>query len=184
MRHWMLVLIGTMLVVGIVAAGVWYVAQPPLALFIVPSATDVQVVDLGSGTRLITYQAPGELCDWYAKVTQTLVGQGWQGWVIGGELASGPQQLPEPRSEPPRIRHTHLAGFPLGYLQDQAVLDPDPGAEWSVARAPFHCHRSKADTATEYQNEPVVARIMVRRRILPSYWLDTQMQKLSGWLPK
>jgi hypothetical protein len=182
--RWRLVLIGALLVVGVVGAGVWYAAQPPLALFIVPGATDIQVVILGPGTRLITYQPPGERCDWYVTVTQSLAANHWQAWSIGGEHTSEYEQTPELRSDPPRISYTHTVAFPFGYLWDQAVLDPDPNAEWTEARARFHCHRWHADPATDDQNEPRVARIVVRRSILPSYWLVDLMQKLSGWLPR
>jgi hypothetical protein len=178
MRRWMLVLIGALLVVSIVGAGVWYVAQPPLALFIVPGATDIQVVVLGPGTRLITYQAPGEPCDWYVTVTRTLAANHWQAWFIGGEQTSESEQTPELRPDPLRLRHTHTVALPFSYLWDQAVLDPDPDAEWSVARAPFHCQRSQADTATDHQNEPRLARIVVRRSILPSYWL---VDRIRWW---
>jgi hypothetical protein len=176
----MLTLVGVLLVVGAIGAGVRHAMQPPLALFIVPGATDIQVVVLGPGTRLITYQAPGERCDWYATVTQTLAAHHWQAWFTGGDRTSEPEQTPELRSDPPRISYTHTVAFALGYLWDQAVLDPDPRVEWTEARAPFHCHRSRADRATDHQNEPYIARIVVRRSILPSYWLVDRIQKLFG----
>jgi hypothetical protein len=110
MRRWMLVLIGALLVVGAVGAGVGHVAQPPLALFIVPGATNIQVVALVPGTRLITYQAPGEPCDWYVTVTETLAVNHWQAWSIGGEHTSESEQTPELRPDPPRLRHTHCVG--------------------------------------------------------------------------
>jgi hypothetical protein len=43
----MLLLIGALFVVGAVGTGVWYAAQPPLGLFIVPGATDIQIVAMG-----------------------------------------------------------------------------------------------------------------------------------------
>jgi hypothetical protein len=88
---------------------------------------------------------------------------------MGGEHTSDSEQTPALRSDPPRIGHTHMVAFLLGYLWDQAVLDPDPDAEWSVARAPLHCRRSHADAATDHQNQPGVARIVVRRSFLSSY---------------
>jgi len=70
-----------------------------------------------------------------------------------------------------------MIAFRLGYLWDQAVLDPDP-------RAPAHCYPAHANPAPNHQSAPQVARIVVRRTILPSYWLVDRMQKLLGWLQR
>ncbi len=75
-----------------------------------------------------------------------------------------------------------MIAFRLGYLWDQSVLDPDPRAAWPVARAPVHCHPAHADPAPDHHSAPQVARIVVRRTILPTYSLVDGMQKLLGWL--
>ena len=180
--RWMLILIVALLMVGVIAPGIRHVLQPPLALFIVPGATDIQVVEREPGLRLITYHAPGQRCDWYATVTRTLAAHDWQAWWSGGDRTTEPEQAPGTRSDPPRISYTHMVAFRLGYLWDQAVLDPDPRAAWPEARAPVHCHPTHADQARNYQSAPQVARIVVRRSLLPSYWLVDRMQKLFGWL--
>jgi len=182
--RWKLALVGALIVVGAIGAGIRQALQPPLALFIVPGATDIQVVEREPGLRLITYQAPGQRCDWYATVTRTLAAHQWQAWWSEGDRTSEPEQAPGTRADPPRISYTHMVAFRLGYLWDQAVLDPDPRAAWPVARAPVHCHPAQADPAPDHQSAPQVARIVVRRTILPSYWLVDGMQKLFGWLQR
>jgi len=77
-----------------------------------------------------------------------------------------------------------MIAFRLGYLWDQAVLDPDPRAAWPVARAAVDCHPAHADPAPDHQSAPQVARIVVQRTILPSYWLMGRMQKLLGGLQR
>jgi len=182
--RWKLALVGTLIVVGAIGAGIRHALQPPLALFIVPGATDIQVVEREPGLRLITYQAPGQRCDWYATVTRTLAAHHWQAWWSGADGTSVPEQAPGTRADPPRISYTHIIAFRLGYLWDQAVLDPDPRAAWPLARAPVHCRPSHAHPAPDRQSAPQVARIMVRRTILPSYWLVDRMQKLFEWMQK
>ena len=180
--RWMLSLIGALLVAGATVSGIRHVLQPPLALFVVPGATDIQVVALGPGTHLITYQAPGRRCAWYATVTQTLAAHHWQAWSAVEDHTSEPEPAPEMRAYPPRRTYTHMVTFPLGYLWDQVVLDPDPNVAWSKARAPVHCHRAQADLVPGHPSDPDVARIVVRRTILPSYWLVDRKQKLFEWL--
>jgi len=53
--QWKLALVGALIVVGAIGAGIRHALQPPLALFIVPGATDIQVVEREPGLRLITY---------------------------------------------------------------------------------------------------------------------------------
>jgi len=43
--QWKLALVGALIVVGAIGAGIRHALQPPLALFIVPGATDIQVVE-------------------------------------------------------------------------------------------------------------------------------------------
>jgi hypothetical protein len=178
----MLLLIAVLLIVGATGAAVQQALQPPLELFLVPGAVDIQVVSLAPHTRLITYRAPGQPCDWHASITQTLAARGWQQWTQTGHPASDSYHPLEMRSDLPRRTYTHTVAFPLGYLWDQAVLDPDPDAKWSEGRAPIHCHSPHADPAPDHQSGPHVARIVVRRTLLPSYWLVEQKHRLLRWL--
>ena len=102
---------------------------------------------------------------------------------------------PEPAAMPPyrpRRSHMHLVAFPLGdlwevafplaYLWDVAVLDPNPNMAWPEAGAPFHCRRARVDLAPRDPSEQEVARIVVRRTILPSFWTVDRKHKLFGLL--
>ena len=58
-------------------AAAWAGAQPSVAPFLVPVATDVHVAELGWGQRLITYQVPDPAYGWYSKITRDLKARGW-----------------------------------------------------------------------------------------------------------
>ena len=191
--RWILSLIGALLVVSATVFGIRHAMEPPVAPFLVPGATGIQVVALDASTRLITYQAPGRRCDWYATVTRNLATQHWKVWSTEGQSTSDPESA-APRPAPARRSHMHLAAFPLGdlwdvavplaYLWDVAVLDPNPNVAWSEAGAPFHCRRAAAEPAPGEASEPEVARIVVRRAILPSYWLVDRKHRLFGLLQR
>jgi hypothetical protein len=72
-----LALIGVVLVVGSCAAGAWRAADPPLAPFLLPGATNIQVVEIGMGERQITYRSPAPPYDWYFTLARQLEDQGW-----------------------------------------------------------------------------------------------------------
>ena len=189
--RWILSLIGALLVVSATVFGIRHAMVPPVAPFIVPGATNIQVIALGPGTRLITYQAPGPRCAWYATVTRNLAVQHWKVWSTEGQSMSDPETAAMPPYRP-RRSHMHLVAFPLGdlwevavplaYLWDVAVLDPNPNVAWPEASAPFHCRRATAELARGEASEPEVARIVVRRAVLPSSWLEERKHRLVGWL--
>ena len=147
--RWIFTLIGALLVVGATGAGTRHALQPPLTLFLVPGATDIQVVELGAGTWQLTYHTPGRHCDWYATVTRTLAAHHWKAWSTEGDHTSEAEPAPTTRASPARRTYTRMVKFRLGYRWDQAVLDPDPRAQWWEAHAPAQCHRAHAALAPD-----------------------------------
>lgn len=118
MPRWVTLLL--VLLLGLVfasAAGVWFVARPPVGLYVVAGATDVRVHDLGMGTRYITYDAPGGRYDWYFTVAEQLEDSGWIPPDMWGPAA--------------QINiYTHVSsiwGGYGGYIWDQAELHGEPG---------------------------------------------------------
>ncbi len=78
MRRWMLFLLVPLLVLAIAgAAGFWFVARPAVEPFVLPGASGVQVREVGIGTRLISYDAPGGQYDWYFTIASQLEHSGW-----------------------------------------------------------------------------------------------------------
>ena len=59
------------------SVGGWSIAHPPLALFVVPDATDIQVAALGWNEWQIKYQAPSSPTTWYTDVAHQLEAQHW-----------------------------------------------------------------------------------------------------------
>lgn len=59
------------------AAGLWLVARPPVAPYVVPGATGLRVRDVAPGERLISYDAPGQRYDWYFAVSGGLERARW-----------------------------------------------------------------------------------------------------------
>ena len=95
------------------AAGAWLASRPPLAPFLVPGATDVEVTELGFGRRVISYNAPGSHYEWYFTVTRNLETSRW---------------LPPDRWGLARQLNTYTRVSPLwfGYLWEQADLHGEP----------------------------------------------------------
>jgi hypothetical protein len=108
-----LAIFAVLLAIGGVGAGVWRALHPPVGLFLVPGATDIQVIDVGAGAQLITYHAPGSAYAWRAAIERTLVQHGWvyPAWWRPG--------LPNPS-------YVYRLEFGFGAIWSQADLHGEP----------------------------------------------------------
>src|SRR5262245_10836974 len=108
-----LAILAMLLVLGGVGAGVWRALHPPVGLFLVPGATDIQVLDMGAGAQLVTYHAPGSAYAWRAAVERTLVQRGWVHpvWWLPGR---------------PNPTYAERLEFGFGALWSQADLRGEP----------------------------------------------------------
>jgi hypothetical protein len=62
---------------ALAASGIWMLSYPAVTPFIVPGATDVQVVTISWGQRQISYRTSGPPDAWYWTVARTLEAQHW-----------------------------------------------------------------------------------------------------------
>jgi hypothetical protein len=115
-----LTILATLLVLG-VGAGVWYALHPPVEVFLVPGATDIQVSDMGAGAQLITYRAPGTAYAWRAVVERNLMQHSWVNppWWHPG--------LPD-------LSYIHWSEFGLGTLWSEVELRGDPHIAQIIVR--------------------------------------------------
>ena len=58
--------------------GGWVAAYSPLAPFVVPDATDIQLARLGWDEWQISYHAPGSPTTWYTDIAYDLEAQHWR----------------------------------------------------------------------------------------------------------
>lgn len=117
-----LAILTLLLVLGGLGAGVWRALHPPIGEFLVPGATNIQVIDMGTGAQLITYHAPGTAYAWRAVVEHNLVRGGWvnPSWWHPG--------LPD-------LSYVYRSELGFGVLWHQADLRGEP----NVARITLHC---------------------------------------------
>ena len=117
-----LAILAILLVLGGMGAGVWRALHPPVGLFLVPGATDIQVIDMAAGAQFITYHAPGTAYAWRAVVEHNLVHHGWvnPSWWHPG--------LPD-------LSYIYRSEVGFGVLWDQADLRGKP----NVAQITLRC---------------------------------------------
>lgn len=72
-----LALFSVLIALGACGIGGWVAARPSLAQFIVPNATDIQMVSQGWDAWQIRYYAPGSPTTWYIDVAKQLEAQHW-----------------------------------------------------------------------------------------------------------
>jgi hypothetical protein len=65
------------LIMLLVSGAGWITARPSLAPFLVPGATNVQVVPLGWGTWQFSYDVAGSPTTWYTDIPRQLEAQRW-----------------------------------------------------------------------------------------------------------
>ena len=108
-----LALFGVLITLGACGIGVWVAARPPLALFLVPDATDIQVVAYGWGAWQIRYQAPGSPTTWYTDIGHQLDAEHWS-------------SLDRVAYAPLTRTYSHVVSFGCCELGERAYLSFDP----------------------------------------------------------
>jgi hypothetical protein len=73
----LLALFGVFLMLAVCAVGSWGAIRPPLALLVVPGATDIQVARRGWNAWQMSYHAPAVPTTWSSAVVQQLEAQHW-----------------------------------------------------------------------------------------------------------
>jgi hypothetical protein len=99
--------------VGVCATGAWASMRPPIAEFLAPGATNIQVRDIGWGQRTISYAASGERYAWYFSIASRLMADGWvppDKWGPSSQFNT----------------YTHVSPLWIGYLWEQAELRGEP----------------------------------------------------------
>jgi len=104
---------GILVTLAACGIGGWAAARPSLALFVVPGATNIQVVMLRWGEWQINYDAPGSPTTWYSDVAAQLEAHHWSSLD---------------RAEYGALSRTYSRVVPLGFgeLWEWAYLTFDP----------------------------------------------------------
>ena len=110
-------LIGILLALGACVAGSWLAIRPPLAPFLAPGATGIQVVNVSSWEQQISYQVAGPPYTWYWAMTHALEEQQWRLQTALRPDLAGPNYNP--------IILVRFERISIGFLVDEVVLDPD-----------------------------------------------------------
>lgn len=93
--------------------GIWVVARPSPALFVVSAATQLHITGPGWGTWQITYHAPGSPTTWYTDVAHQLETNHWSSKDLASYGALS-------RS------YTQVVSFGIGELWQRTTLTVDP----------------------------------------------------------
>lgn len=111
-------LIGILLALGACVAGSWLAIRPPLAPFLAPGATEIQVVTVSISEQQISYHVSGPPYAWYWAVAHSLEEQQFTLRTSLRPDLAGPTYSP---FIPLQFERTSF-----GLLMDEVVLDPDP----------------------------------------------------------
>lgn len=76
---WRVTVVGLFVVVAC-AGGVWMATRASLSRFIVPGATDIQIVALGWNEWQISYHAPGSVATWSTAIGRKLETDRWRSY--------------------------------------------------------------------------------------------------------
>jgi hypothetical protein len=110
-------LIGILLSLGACVAGSWLAICPPLAPFLAPGATEIQVTNVSIWEQHISYRAPGPPYAWYWATIHTIEEQQWTlRTPLRPDLAGMSYNPTTP------LRFERIS---IGLVVDEAVLDPD-----------------------------------------------------------
>jgi hypothetical protein len=75
---WRILAVLTLILSGTLAgSSIWMLFHPSVTPFLVPGATDIQVVSTGVWEWQIAYDAPGPTYAWYFTLSRTLDAQQW-----------------------------------------------------------------------------------------------------------
>ena len=117
-RALVVIAVAATLAVGFV---IWYVLRPPVSVFIVPDAADIEVINVGFGEQLITYRAPGAAYVWRTQLLDKLGEYGWTLPTYG-------------HAETPSYDVTRISSFWFGTTLGWVVLDGEPNIARSSVR--------------------------------------------------
>jgi hypothetical protein len=113
-RIWRILAVLTLFLSGTLTGGtIWLLCHPAITPFMVPGATDIQVVRTGGWEWQITYVAPGQPYAWYFTLWRTLDAHQWSDRTLI-DPARFPQVTP---------RWFEWDG--AGVLGDEVMLRPD-----------------------------------------------------------
>src|SRR5262245_8081170 len=110
-------LMSILLALGACVGGSWLAVRPPLAPFLAPGATEIQVVNVSTWERQISYHIPGRPYAWYWATAHSL---GEQQWTLQTPIRpdlAGPTYYP--------IIPLQFERISFGFLVDEVVLEPD-----------------------------------------------------------
>jgi hypothetical protein len=114
---WRILAVLTLLLSGaLVGSGSWMLSHPSVTPFLVPGATNIQVVSTGIWEWQIAYNAPGPAYAWYGTLSRTIERQDWNDrtlWRPDGSSMYDPVV-------PLRFERRYA-----GVLWDEVVLTPD-----------------------------------------------------------
>ena len=73
-----LAILTLLLSVALAGSGIWLLFQPPLTPFLLPNATDIQVLRTGVWEWQIAYDAPGPPYAWYVMLAHSIEAHQWK----------------------------------------------------------------------------------------------------------
>ena len=112
-------LIVIILVSGACSAGSWLALRPPVAAFLAPGATEIQVTNVSIGEQHISYRLPGSPYAWYWATIHTIEAQLWTRQTPLRPDLAGTNYNP--------IMPLRFERVSFGFLVEEAVLNPDQG---------------------------------------------------------
>src|SRR5262245_47439156 len=110
-------LMSILLALGACVATSWLAIRPPLAPFLAPGATDIQVVNVSIWEQQISYHVSGSPYAWYWATTHTIEEQQWTLHTPLRPDLAGPSYNP--------IIPLRFEQISFGFLVDEVVLNPD-----------------------------------------------------------
>lgn len=114
---WRKLAVLTLLLSGTLAGtGIWLFCHPSITPFLVPGASDIQVVSTGVWQWQITYDAPGPPYAWYFTLSRTLEAQHWN---------AGSRWRPDGSTMYDPVTPLRFEWGYTGVLWDEVVLIPD-----------------------------------------------------------
>src|SRR5262245_44661959 len=115
--RWRTLAVLTLFLSATLAGGtLWRLGHPAVGPFVVPGATNIQIVTIGVGEWQVTYASPGPPLEWYFTLAHTLVAQQWHDRTRWHADES-------PRFD--QVNPLHFEREYAGVLWDEVMLLPD-----------------------------------------------------------
>jgi hypothetical protein len=152
---WRILAVLTLILSGtLVGIGGWMLCRPSVTPFLIPDATNIQVVSTGVWEWQIAYDAPGPAYAWYFRLSRTLEAQDWTArslWQPDGSTMFDPVW-------PRRFERGYV-----GVLWDEVMLTPD---ERDPQRATITLHRRIRIPWWPYWSSAAYQGVAIARRTL------------------